>query len=62
MARSKFSYDKSIEELQEIIDDINSGDISIDELTEKVKKARALLKACQMKLRATEKEINKLIE
>ena len=62
MAKAKFSYDKSLTELQEIIDEINSGNIGIDNLEKKVKRARELLKGCQDKLRATEKEIEKLIE
>ena len=62
MARGKFSYDKSIKELQQIIEDINDGDIGIDKLEDKVKRAKELIKACQEKLRTTEKEIDKLIE
>ena len=62
MAKSKFSYNESFEELTEIIEAINNGEVSIDDLQEKVKKARTLLKACQNKLRATEKEIDKIFD
>ena len=62
MAKAKFSYDKSYNELQNIIEAISSGDIGIDQLQEKVKRARELLGACQEKLRTTEKEIEKMIE
>ncbi len=62
MAKAKFSYDKSLKELQSIIEEINSGEIGIDQLQVRVKKAKELLKACQDKLRATEKEIEKLVE
>ena len=62
MAKAKFSYDKSFRELQGIIEGINSGEIGIDDLQAKVIKARELLESCQDKLRATEKEIEKLIE
>lgn len=61
MAKAKFSYEKSYAEIQEIIEAINSGEIGIDELQEKVKRARTLLEGCQAKLRATEKEIEKII-
>jgi len=60
MAKAKFSYDKSYKELQVILADIESGKISIDDLEVKVKKARELIKLCQEKLRATEKEIEKM--
>ncbi len=60
MAKAKFSYDKSYKELQSILSDIENGEISIDDLDTKVKKARELIKLCQEKLRATEKEIEKI--
>jgi len=60
MAKAKFSYDKSYAELQKILEDIESGEVGIDALQEKVKKARELIKLCQDKLRTTEKEIAKL--
>ncbi len=62
MAKAKFSYDKSYKELQGIIDNINDGKISIDQLEDKVKRARELLELCQSKLRATEKEIEKIVD
>jgi exodeoxyribonuclease VII small subunit len=61
MAKSKFSYDKSLKELQGIIEDLSDGDVSIDQLQLKVKKAKDLLEACQEKLRATEKEILQIV-
>ena len=60
MAKAKFSYDKSYKELQGILADIESGKVSIDNLETKVKKARELINLCQEKLRATEKEIEKI--
>jgi len=62
MARAKFSYDKSYDELQVIIESISDGEVGIDQLQDKVKRARQLLEACQKKLRATEKEIEKMVE
>lgn len=62
MAKAKFSYEKSYQELQQIIEAINSGEIGIDVLEGKVKRARVLLEACQNKLRATEREIEKIID
>lgn len=62
MAKTKFSYDKSYKELQGIIDDINDGKTGIDQLEVKVKRARELLELCQTKLRATEKEIDKIVD
>jgi len=60
MPKAKFSYDKSYKELQSILEDIENGEIGIDALETKVKKARELIALCQEKLRATEKEIEKI--
>lgn len=62
MAKSKFSYQKSIQELQTIIQDLDQGEIGLDELSAKIQKAKSLLTLCQDKLRATEKEISEIIE
>lgn len=61
MAKAKFSYQKSVEELQQIINDLDGGEIGIDALGVKIKKAKELLTKCQEKLRATEKEIEEII-
>jgi len=62
MAKAKFSYQKSIEELQVILEDLDGGQVSIDDLEAKVKRGKELLKLCQDKLRATEKEIASIVE
>ena len=61
MAKAKFSYDKSYNELLSIIENINDGKIGIDQLEDKVKRARELLELCKTKLRTTEKEIEKIV-
>ena len=61
MPRGKFSYEKSITELEGIIEELDQGEIGIDTLSVKVKKAKELLLKCQEKLRATEKEIDEIM-
>ena len=61
MAKAKFSYQKSVDELQQIINDLDQGEIGIDALGVKIKKAKDLLAKCQEKLRATEKEIEEIL-
>lgn len=58
----EFSYEKSINEIEEIIDEIENGTIDIDELSKKVKRATSLIKKCQNKLTGTQKEIDELLE
>ena len=62
MAKAKFSNQKSIEELQSLLEDLDGGDIGIDQLAGKVKRGKELLQLCQDKLRATEEDIATLIE
>ena len=61
MAQKKITYQQSIEELEMIISQMNTGDIPIDELDTKVKRAKELLEWCKEKLRSTEESIEQNI-
>jgi exodeoxyribonuclease VII small subunit len=56
------TYQKAFEELQEITKAIESEEVSVDELAKKVKRAAELLEICNARLKATEEEVNKIIE
>ncbi len=58
----KFSYEESITEVEKIIEDIENGNINIDDLSKKVQKATKLLKECKAKLTATQKELDSFTE
>lgn len=49
-------------ELENIVKDIQSGEMDVDVLTEKVKRASELIAYCKEKLTKTEKELQKIIE
>ena len=53
----KISYSKAKEQLDQIINDLENDQITIDELTEKVKEAKRLIELCKQKLRSTHEEI-----
>ena len=57
----KQTYDSALTELQSIIAEIEGEEISVDELSKKVKKAAELLKFCQQKLRQTENDVNEIL-
>ena len=57
----EFNYKKAVEEIETILEQIESGKLDIDELTAKVKKAAELIKQCQGKLRMTEEELDKTL-
>ena len=58
MNEKKMNYTEAFGELQEIVRKMENADISIDELSEKIKRASLLIKICKDKLLKTEEEIN----
>lgn len=58
----KFNYTKAFEELQGIVTEIEQGEISVDELSEKVKRATELIQKCKLKLTTTEEDANKILK
>ena len=56
------SYTEAFEELQTIVTEIEQGEISVDELSEKVKRAAYLIKICKSKLHSTEEDVNKILK
>jgi exodeoxyribonuclease VII small subunit len=56
------NYTEAFEELQEIVSEIEGGDISVDELSNKVKRAALLIKICKDKLMATEGDVNQILK
>lgn len=55
-------YSSAFNELQAIVSEIESGEISVDELSEKVKKAAELIKFCKTKLTSTEEDVNNILK
>lgn len=58
----KVNYTDAFEELQTIVSEIEQGEISVDELSEKVKRAAQLIKICKSKLTTTEEDVNKILK
>jgi exodeoxyribonuclease VII small subunit len=56
------NYTEAFEELQEIVSLIEEGEISVDELSEKVKRAAKLIKICKTKLTNTEEDVDKILK
>jgi exodeoxyribonuclease VII small subunit len=61
MSKSKLTYTSAITELEAIVQDIESGEIDVDVLTAKVKRASELIKFCKDSLRNTQKEVKKTL-
>jgi exodeoxyribonuclease VII small subunit len=56
------NYKEAFDELQTIVSDIELGEISVDELAEKVKRATVLIKICKTKLTTTEEDVNRILK
>ncbi len=54
----KKSYDKAYNELQAILEELQSESVSIDKLSTKIKKANELISFCKTRLREVESELN----
>jgi exodeoxyribonuclease VII small subunit len=62
MAKKHITYAQALEEIQEISTLLESGNISVDELTSQVKRASELIQWCRQRLRATEEEIESTLD
>lgn len=56
------SYKQAIEELEQIVREIESGDLDLDDLLEKVDRATWLISYCKAKLKHSESQLNKLLK
>ena len=58
---AEINYTEAFEELQRIVSEIEQGEISVDELSEKVKRAAFLINICKTKLSTTEADVSKIL-
>ena len=62
MPKKEPGYAKSMEELEAIVEEIESESIDVDVLTEKVKRASLLIGLLRGKLKGTESEVRKVLK
>lgn len=60
--KEEIKYTEAFEELQQIVSEIEQGEISVDELSEKVKRATLLIKICKNKLTQTEENVEEILK
>lgn len=61
MNTDNISYEKAYQELESIINQLESDALSIELLAEKVSRAAYLLELCSQKMRSIETDIQKII-
>lgn len=59
--KEELSYTAAFEQLQNIVKQMENADITVDDLSDNIKKATKLIKICKDKLTKTEEEVNKTI-
>ena len=56
------NYTAAFEELQLIVHEMEEGEISVDVLANKVKRAAELIQICKNKLHTTEEDVQKILK
>ena len=59
---TKINYTQAKKEPEEIVQSIEAGELDVDVLTAKVKRASELIALCKERLTKTDKELQKLLE
>ena len=54
-------YEEKIGKLEQIVNDIETGKLSVDMLSEKVKEASSLIKECREMLTKVQNEVNNIL-
>jgi exodeoxyribonuclease VII small subunit len=62
MKNEEIKYEEAIRQLEEIVEKMENNELDIDQLSEQLKKAQALIKLCKDRLTKTDEEIKKILE
>ena len=62
MAKKKKTFEDSIEELEQIVEDLESGDLPLEKALKKFEEGVKISKICSKKLDETEKKVSLLIK
>ncbi len=62
MPDKEITYTEAFEELQQIVTEMEEGEIGVDELSEKVKRAATLIRICKEKLYHTETDVKQILD
>jgi exodeoxyribonuclease VII small subunit len=56
------NYTSALKELEKIVEELERGEVSVDVLVSKVKRASELIRQCKVILRDTGEEVEKVID
>lgn len=55
-------YEDAMRQLENIVEDMENGELDIDEMGKQLQKAQQLIKLCKEKLTKTNQEIHQILE
>ena len=58
---TQINYEEAMAELEQIVGQMEDGELNLDELTTKLKRAQQLIKTCNDRLTKTDAEIQKIL-
>jgi len=62
MSKKTVKYSEAVEELNEILSELESERVDVDDVAVKVKKAIELIKICRERIEKTELEVIKIVK
>ena len=62
MSKKELKYDEAIAELEQIVKEMEYGEISVDELSIKIKRSAFLIDFCKKKLKSTEEDVESILK
>ncbi len=61
MTKKEITYKQAVTEIETILDQLEKGELDVDQLAEKVKRVSELIKFCRKKIHATEESVNEIL-
>ena len=61
MAKENIKYEEAVSQLEQIIANLEEGELNIDDLSSELKKAQKLITLCKQRLTKTDEEIQKIL-
>lgn len=61
MEKKEMKFEEKLQELEKIINELENGNIDLDDSIDKYTKAMKLIKECDTKLKSIEAQVNKMV-
>ena len=61
MAKENIKYEEAVSQLEQIVANLEEGELTIDDLSSELKKAQKLITLCKQRLTKTDEEIQKIL-